>query len=87
MSKELIGGRFRIAQLFHVGDVTASFNRKSELRRNNVMPELESLRAWQMIEGVIDFDGAEMLNVMVQHLIVVDIFRVKMSPPVCVVPP
>ena len=86
MGKEFLRRQRWITQFFHVGNVSAGLDGKDESGRNLVSPEQECLWTGKMIEGIVDLDGAEMLDVEIQHLIVTDVFRIKRPSPVRVVP-
>ena len=68
-------------------DVSVCLDGEKEVFRGNFIPVFECLLLRQMIEGVVDFDGIEMLGVIFEPLALGQISRIEPSAPVVVIPP
>src|SRR4051812_47627476 len=66
VEKEAKGGS-AFFQLLEMGDKTAGFHRETEARRSGIPPTFEGRLGGQSVKAVVDFDGREEVQVMVQE--------------------
>jgi hypothetical protein len=76
----------RVAQLLHVGQEAAGFHREQESGWGAVPPGSERVRFRESVEGVVDLDGVEGADVVVQPVGLPELGRIEGAAPVFVVP-
>ena len=56
---------FGVFEFFHIGDISASLDRKEEVFRNRMAPGFKGLKGGESIEGIVDLYGTKMFFIIV----------------------
>jgi hypothetical protein len=70
-----------------VRDVSIGLDGVEKILRGDVVPSLESLLFREVVEGIVDFDGIEMLCLILEPFALGQIGGVEPFPPMVIIPP
>ena len=77
---------FGVFEFFHMGDISAGLDGKEEVFRNRMVPGFKGLEGGESIEGIVDLYGTKMFFIIVQKCFIGELFGVKRTPPMLIVP-
>ena len=82
--QETLQRAFAVAEPFYVSDLLVGFQRETKTPGDAFRPVRKGGLGGHAIETMIDFDGGELLGIEAKHLLVRQLFRVKIALPLLI---